>query len=203
MIGESINIQKLYHYTGINAQTGVYEFEDVNGDGVLSFADDAQTVRDFSPDYYGGLQNQVRYKRFQLDFLFQFVKQLNWNAATQYSAPGAFGNQPASVVGAWQQPGDTASNQIYTTGLNGDAVNAYGRYANSDAAVSDASYIRLKNIAISYSVPTYLKGLQCKLSLQAQNLLTITPYKDGDPEFRSFNYLPPLRIISFGAEFKF
>lgn len=203
VIGESINIQKLYHYTGINAQTGVYEFEDVNGDGALSFADDAQTVRDFSPDYYGGLQNQVRYKRFQLDFLFQFVKQLNWNAATQYSAPGAFGNQPASVVGAWEQPGDISSNQIYTTGLNGDAVNAYGRYANSDAAVSDASYIRLKNIALSYNVPTYLKGLQCKLTVQAQNLLTITPYKDGDPEFRSFNYLPPLRIISFGAEFKF
>lgn len=203
VIGESINIQKLYHYTGINAQTGVYEFEDVNGDGVLSFADDAQTVSDFSPEYYGGFQNQVRYKRVQLDFLFQFVKQLNWNAATQYSAPGAFGNQPASVVGAWQQPGDTASNQIYTTGVNGDAVNAYGRYANSDAAVSDASYIRLKNIAFSYNVPTYLKGLQCKLTAQAQNLLTITPYKDGDPEFRSFNYLPPLRIISFGAEFKF
>ncbi|MEO0045133.1 MAG: hypothetical protein RL705_324 [Bacteroidota bacterium] len=203
VIGESINIQKLYHFTGVNPQTGVYEFEDVNGDGELSFADDAQTVRDFSPEYYGGLQNQVRYKNFQLDFLFQFVKQLNWNAATQYSAPGAFGNQPASVIGAWQQAGDNVTTQIYTTGLNGDAVNAYGRYANSDAAVSDASYIRLKNIALSYIVPNYVKGLQCKLTLQAQNLLTITPYKDGDPEFRSFNYLPPLRIISFGAEFKF
>jgi hypothetical protein len=203
VIGESINIQKLYHYTGINPQSGVYEFEDVNGDGILSFAEDAQTVRDFSPEYYGGLQNQLRYKRFQLDFLFQFVKQLNWNAASQYSAPGAFGNQPTSVLGSWQQPGDKGLNQIYTTGLNSDAVNAYGRYANSDAAVSDASYIRLKNIAISYNVPSGSKGLQCKLSLQAQNLLTVTPYKDGDPEFRSFNYLPPMRIISFGAEYKF
>lgn len=203
VIGESINIKKLYHFTGVNPQTGIYEFEDVNGDGQLSFADDAQTVRDFSPEYYGGLQNQLRYKNFQLDFLFQFVKQLNWNAATQYSAPGAFGNQPASVVGGWQQTGDTATTQIYTTGLNSDAVNAYGRYATSDAAVSDASYIRLKNIALSYMVPNYVKGLQCKLTLQGQNLLLITPYKDGDPEFRSFNYLPPLRIISFGAEFKF
>ncbi len=203
VIGESINIKKLYHFTGVNPQTGVYEFEDVNGDGQLSFADDAQTVRDFSPMYYGGLQNQLRYKNFQLDFLFQFVKQLNWNAATQYSAPGAFGNQPASVVGGWQQAGDIATTQIYTTGLNSDAVNAYGRYATSDAAVSDASYIRLKNVALSYMVPTYVKGLHCKLTLQAQNLLLITPYKDGDPEFRSFNYLPPLRIVSFGAEFKF
>jgi TonB-linked SusC/RagA family outer membrane protein len=203
VIGESINIQKLYHYTRINPQTGVYEFEDTNGDGILSFADDAQTVRDFSPEYYGGLQNQLRYKRFQLDFLFQFVKQLNWNAASQYSAPGAFGNQPTSVLSSWQQPGDSGPNQIYTTGLNGDAVNAYGRYANSNAAVSDASYIRLKNIAVSYNVPSTPKGSQCKLYLQAQNLLTLTRYKDGDPEFRSFNYLPPMRIISFGAEYKF
>lgn len=203
VIGESINIQKLYHFRGVNPQTGIYEFEDVNGDGALSFADDAQTIRDFSPEYYGGLQNQLRYKRVQLDFLFQFVKQLNWNAASQYSAPGAFGNQPATANGGWQQPGDSATTQIYTTGLNSAAVTAYGRYAYSNAAVSDASYIRLKNVAVSYSVPTYLKGLQCKLSLQAQNLLTITSYDDGDPEFRSFNYLPPLRVISLGAEIKF
>lgn len=203
VIGESINIQKLYHFSGVNPQTGIYEFADVNGDGALSFADDAQTIRDFSPEYYGGLQNQLRYKRVQLDFLFQFVKQLNWNAASQYSAPGAFGNQPASANGGWQQPGDSATTQIYTTGLNSAAVTAYGRYAYSSAAVSDASYIRLKNVAVSYSVPTHLKGLQCKLSLQAQNLLTITSYDDGDPEFRSFNYLPPLRVISLGAEIKF
>ncbi len=202
VIGESINITKLYHYTGVNPQTGVYEFEDVNKDGQLT-VDDAQTIKDFSPTFYGGLQNQLRYKNFQLDFLFQFVKQLNWNAATQYSAPGVFGNQPVSVVGGWQQPGSTAATQIYTTGLNSDAVNAYVRYANSDAAVSDASYIRLKNIAVSYMVPNYVKGLQCKLTLQGQNLLLITPYKDGDPEFRSFNYLPPLKIITLGAEFKF
>lgn len=203
VIGESINIQKLYHYTGINPQTGVYEFEDVNGDGNLSFADDAQTVRDFSPTFYGGLQNQFRYKNFRLDFLFQFVKQLNWNAAAQYGQPGAFGNQPASVIGGWQQVGDNATHQIYTSGINGDAVNAYERFANSDASVTDASFIRLKNIALSYQIPNSLRGLQSKLTLQAQNLLTITPYKDGDPEFRNFNYLPPLRIISMGVEFKF
>ncbi|MBY0486111.1 MAG: SusC/RagA family TonB-linked outer membrane protein [Flavobacteriaceae bacterium] len=203
VIGESINIQKLYHLIGVNTQTGVYEFEDVNGDGVISFADDAQTTKDLSPEYYGGLQNQIRYKRFQLDFLFQFVKQLNWNAVSQYSSPGVLGNQPASVSGGWQTTGDVATTQLYTSGLNSAAVNATGRYVYSDAAISDASYVRLKNIALNYNVPTHVKGLQCKLNLQAQNLLTITPYKDGDPEFRSFNYLPPMRVISFGAEIKF
>ncbi|UPT70959.1 MAG: SusC/RagA family TonB-linked outer membrane protein [Flavobacterium sp. JAD_PAG50586_2] len=203
VIGESINIVKLYHLTGVNPTTGVYEFEDVNDDGILSAADDAQTVRDLNPEFFGGLQNTVRYKRFQLDFLFQFLKQLNWNAASQFPVPGVFANQPTSVLGAWSQAGDIASTQLYTNGLNTAATSAYQRYNQSDAAVSDASYIRLKNISISYNVPTHLKGLECRLNAQAQNLLTFTPYEDGDPEFRSFNYLPPLRVISFAAEIKF
>lgn len=203
VIGKSINIVKLYHFIGVNPQTGIYEFEDINGDGAITFADDAQTTRDLSPKYFGGLQNQVRYKNFQLDFLFQFVNQLNRNASSQYTSPGDFSNQPISALGGWQQPGDITSTQIYTSGLNGDALNANDQFVNSDAGISDASFIRLKNIALTYSVPNMLKGLQCKLNVQAQNLFTITSYKDGDPEFRSFNYLPPLRIISFGAEIKF
>lgn len=203
VIGESINIVKLYHFTGVNPQTGIYEFEDVNGDGAITFADDAQTTRDLNPTYFGGLQNQLRYKRFQLDFLFQFVKQLNRNASSQYTSPGDFSNQPTSALGGWQQAGDISSTQIYTTGYNSDALNANDQFVNSDAGISDASYIRLKTIALSYSLPEAVKGMQCKLNLQAQNLFTVTPYKDGDPEFRSFNYLPPLRIISFGAEIKF
>jgi len=203
VIGESINIVKLYHFTGVNPQTGIYEFEDVNGDGAITFADDAQTTRDLNPTYFGGLQNQLRYKRFQLDLLFQFVKQLNRNASSQYTSPGDFSNQPTSALGGWQQAGDISSTQIYTTGYNSDALNANDQFVNSDAGISDASYIRLKTIALSYSLPEAVKGMQCKLNLQAQNLFTVTPYKDGDPEFRSFNYLPPLRIISFGAEIKF
>ncbi|MGV3696975.1 SusC/RagA family TonB-linked outer membrane protein [Flavobacterium sp.] len=203
VIGESINILKLYHFTGVNAQTGVYEFEDVNGDGAITFANDAQITRDLNPKYFGGLQNQIRYKRFQLDFLFQFVNQLNRNASSQYTSPGDFSNQPTSALGGWQQPGDIASTQIYTTGLNSDALNANDQFVNSDAGIGDASFIRLKNIAFTYTLPEAVKGMQCKLNVQAQNLLTITSYKDGDPEFRSYNYLPPLRIISFGAEIKF
>lgn len=203
VIGQSINIQKLYHFTGVNSETGIYEFEDVNGDGILTFADDAQTTKDFSPKFYGGLQNQISYKRFRLDFLFQFVKQLNWNAASQFPVPGGFSNQPSAVAGAWATAGDVASTQIYTTGLNSPALNAYAKYNSSDGAVSDASYIRLKNIAIGYDVPLTLKTLTCRLTAEAQNLVTITPYKDGDPEFRSFNYLPPLKIISFGVEVNF
>lgn len=201
VIGESIGIRKLYNYTGINPETGIYEFEDVNGDGSLTLADDAKEVRDFMPEYYGGISNQLRFRNFELDFLFQFVKQLNWNAQSQFNTPGTMGNQPVSVLGSWGD-GPSAANQAYTTGVNSDAVNAYARYANSTAAVEDASFIRLKNVSVSYRIPT-IKGMQCRVYLQGQNLLTFTKYSGGDPEFRNYNYLPPLRIFSLGTEIKF
>ena len=74
VIGEALNIQKVYRYTGLDPQTGVFTFEDMNGDGVLSGLD-RQVVKDFNPSFFGGLSNQFTYGRWALDVMFQFVKQ--------------------------------------------------------------------------------------------------------------------------------
>jgi TonB-linked SusC/RagA family outer membrane protein len=204
VVGQPITIRKLFHSNGINPQTGIYEFADINGDGQISYADDRQTVRDFSPKYFGGLQNQFTCKGWQLDFLFQFVKQLNFNFANTQGYAGTFRNQPAEIVNSWIQPGDNAQYQIYTTGVNQEAMQTSEYYAESDAAVSDASYIRLKNISLSYDLPMeWFKIMHCKISLQAQNILTITSYKGADPEFREAGFLPPLRVVSAGFQFTF
>ncbi|MGX7666074.1 SusC/RagA family TonB-linked outer membrane protein [Flavobacterium pedocola] len=204
VIGQPLNIQKVYHFTGVNPQTGLYEFEDVNGDGILSAQDDKQIIKDFNPDFFGGVQNQFRYKELQLDFLFQFVKQLNWSPVVNTSVPGMLSNQPAEVANHWQSPSNTGTYQIYTDGSNGAAVDAFYRYIESDAAVVDASYIRLKNISLSWDVPgSVLKNVKCRIYIQGQNLLTFTPYKGADPEFKSSGYLPPLKVWTTGMQFSF
>lgn len=204
VIGEPITAKKLFQYKGINPQTGVYEFTDFNGDGMISYEDDRQAVRDFAPEYYGGIQNQVTYKGLQFDFLFQFVRQLNFNEAATQGYAGLQRNQPAAFADSWSQPGSTAAYQLFTTGLNQEAMQASEYYALSDGAVSDASYIRLKNVALSYRLPEgYLRGIGCRLSLAAQNLWTITSYRGADPEFRDAGYLPPLRVISGSIELTF
>jgi TonB-linked SusC/RagA family outer membrane protein len=200
-IGEPLNIKLLYQYTGIDPQTGVYQFADTNKDGVISFPEDKQTVVDLNPQYFGGLQNQLTYQHWKLDFLFQFVKQENYNYSI--GVAGQMSNQPIRMIDSWQQPGDNATEQIYTTGYNGAAVTANYRYAQSTGGITDASYIRLKNIAISYDVPLTNKNTRCQLILQSQNLLTFTKYKDGDPEFISSGYLPPLKIITAGMQLTF
>jgi len=201
VIGESINIFRLYHYTGMNPDTGVYEFEDVNGDGRITYADDRSVVADLTPKYFGGLQNQLSYKNWQLDFLFQFVKQKN--LGYRPSVPGDFVNQLSSVNDVWRQSGDQSAVQPFTTGVNGDVVNGYFQYSDSDAAITDASFIRLKNIALSYELPLDLTGIQCKLSATGQNLLTFTRYNNGDPELSYSSYLPPLKVYSLGIQLTF
>ncbi|WP_317126168.1 SusC/RagA family TonB-linked outer membrane protein [Flavobacterium ranwuense] len=203
VIGESTSIVKVYHYTGVNPQTGLYEVEDVNGDGIITSLGDKKTIADLTPKYFGGLQNQFQYKNWQLDFLFQFVKQQNYDYSP--NVPGGSPiNQYSDMVNAWQQWGDIKPFQMNTSGQNGDAVNAYYNYVDSDATIVDGSYIRLKNISLSYDLPLQiLKGVNCKLSLQGQNVLTFTPYKGGDPEFKYTGYLQPLRVYTAGVQLTF
>lgn len=204
VIGQALNIQKVYHLIGVNPQTGIYQFEDVNEDGQITAADDKQTVKDLNPKYYGGLQNQLRYKHVQLDFLFQFVKQENWNASTMFGVPGTRSNQISDVTNHWQTSGDTNPYQAYTSGTNSSAVQAYYNYVESDAAITDASYIRLKNISLSYVVPEkWTKNMQCRLSIQGQNMVTLTKYKGADPEFKAIGYLPPLKVFTSSIQLTF
>ncbi|MGC4041885.1 MAG: SusC/RagA family TonB-linked outer membrane protein [Flavobacterium sp.] len=203
VIGESINIVKVFHLMGVDPATGLYQFEDVNGDGVITEPEDKQTVKDLNPKFFGGIQNQFRYKNFQLDFLFQFVKQENYNANKTFNMPGTRSNQLASTVEHWQNPGDVSAHQMYSA-TNYLADEAYYFYTESDASISDASYIRLKNIALSYDVPEkWLKNVKCRLSVTGQNLLTFTNYNGGDPEFQLYDRLPPLKVITAGMQLSF
>ena len=203
VIGEALNIQKVYHYTGVNPQTGVFTFEDMNGDGIISSLD-KEVVKDFNPSFFGGLSNQFNYKRLQLDFLLQFVKQENYNSAVMTGVPGTKGNQSIEVLDHWQNTGDSSNYQVYTTGYNDAALEGYYNYYESDGVIGDASYVRLKNIALSYRVPEkWLFGASCKISLEGQNLLTFTSYKGRDPEFSTYGYLPPLKVFTAGLQFTF
>jgi TonB-linked SusC/RagA family outer membrane protein len=203
VVGESLNIRKVYHSTGVDPQTGLYTFEDADGNGLID-SNDRIGIADFSPKYFAGLQNSIRYKRWQLDFLFQFVKQDNYNEVAFFNLPGMMYNQPVSVLDHWQQPGDIAAHQLYTDGSNFEAFDNYDLYYNSDAAVSDASYVRLKNLSLAFDVPeNWLKSLKCRLYFEGQNLLTFTNYSGADPEFKSSGYLPPLRVLSAGVQLSF
>ena len=204
VVGQALNIRKMYEYTGIDQETGLYQFRDFNSDGIITGEDDREAVRDLNPDFFGGVSNSLSYRGISLEFLFQFVRQDNYNEKVASSAPGTFANQPAAVMDRWTSPGSGGQYQRFTTGADSDAAAAFSRFTNSTGVISDASFIRLKNIALSYTIPGDLvKGMGCRIFLEGQNLLTITGYKGRDPEFTSLNYLPPLKIITTGIQLNF
>src|SRR5690606_41726488 len=69
----------LYHFEGVDAQTGIYRFTDVNNAGVLNDEDRTALV-DTGARSFGGFQNTFRYKDWSFDFLWQFVVQKGYNA---------------------------------------------------------------------------------------------------------------------------
>ena len=204
VIGQPLNIVKVYHYTGIDPATGIYTFEDVNGDGTITAPEDQTYTKDLNPSFFGGISNQLKYKNWQLDLHFQFVKQQNYDTPKMLATPGTFSNLEVGAMQQWQQEGDRGSTQAYTSGVNGAAVNAFYNYIASDAVITDASFIRLKNVALGYDFPEkWSKQVKCRATIEAQNLLTFTSFKGPDPEFQSVGYLPPLRVITAGLQFNF
>lgn len=202
VVGEPLTIMKHYHCLGVDPQTGLFVFEDTNDDGSINSID--RTVITFNGQkYYGGLHNSFTYKRLQLDIYFQYVKQARTNfLGTFFSNPGAvIGNQPVWVQHNWREPGDHADYQKFTAGSEGQQ--AYNLLVGSDRYVSDASFIRLKNVAVSYRIDkSQVRGMpfrNLRVFVQGQNLLTITNYLGLDPETLNHS-VPPLRTIAAGVQ---
>ena len=204
VIGEPLNIRKTYQYEGVDPETGFFQFTDFNQDGVFSAQDDREAYQNLNPSYFGGFQNSIRYQGLTLDFLFQFVKQKNYKGQFLTGYPGAMGNQVPTVLDRWQEPGNQASYQQYTTGYTIDALLGYLRYNQSNMMITDASYIRLKNVALTYRFPKkWIPGLDCAITVQGQNLLTFTKYSGFDPESIYTNSIPPLRVFTTGVQLNF
>lgn len=198
VIGQPITIIKVYQLEGINPQTGQYRFTDFNGDGKISSPDDNKVIEKIGVQYFGGWNNTLRYKNWDLSVLFQFVKQRNRNYNSIMPVPGGMTNQPLEVLNVWSAENPDGFYMPYRSGGN----TSHNLFQNSTAAVSDASFIRLKNLQIGYRIPLNNSVFKdVKIFFQGQNLVTWTQYFGIDPEFTFMGFLPPLRTYSFGAQF--
>jgi TonB-linked SusC/RagA family outer membrane protein len=208
-IGESLNRRITASFISVDPTSGLYKIQDVDGNNIVSTPDLIGGV-ETDPKYYGGLNNSFNYRRFNLSFFLQFTKQLgrSWKSNNLYNAPGMIFNVPVEAMERWQTVGQEATVQRYST-TSGPLLGATGYYAYmfSDAQYTDASYLRLKNLYLSYDIPAnWLSALHigsCKIYMQAQNLFVITGYKAGDPETQDYTRMAPLRTITGGLQLSF
>lgn len=207
IVGQPLSISRVYNVRGINSQTGLYDIEDYDNNGVLN--DNDRYLHKFTGQYfYGGIQNSLRYKQFLLDFLVAFNKQ---NSASSYLngtfSPGFWDyigpttNQPTIALKRWRKADDQ------TTISKASTVSAtYTNYTRARGlggeSIQDASFIRLKNVSFQYNVPdkwlNHINVEAVRISLTGQNLLTWTNYIGLDPETQSMTLLPPLRTLALG-----
>lgn len=203
VIGKPLNAYRGLRFTGVNAQTGIYQFDDLNKDGFINNGD-YDYLGTTNPKYFGGFSNTLTYKGLQLNLLLEFRNQRGKDIVYSYSGLlGGILNQPVYTLNRWRNAGDAAPYQKYSQEYTGPVYAASNNIAQSSATLVNASYIRLRNVGFSYSFPEkWLKKLQMtngKIYLQMQNLITITGYKGNDPENQSVSSLPPLRMITVGT----
>ncbi len=203
--GKPLSVSPSFHYLGVDPQTGLYQHQDVDEDQQFT-ALDLRGVKSLQQDYYGGFQNTFTWNGLSADVFIQFVKQVGRNYLNYFSSrPGLDSNQPAWVLDRWQNPGDEKSIQQFTQGF-GDPWVANQVDALSDNRFSDASFIRLRSVSLSYTMPSSWiskAGFQMmKVSLQGQNLWTLTNYQGLDSETQSGS-LPPLKRWTMGLNITF
>lgn len=210
-VGRSLNTQYLFHYLGVDPQTGNYSFADYSKDGTVTkdqsvapgtVSDDRYIALDLNPRYTGGVTTDVSYKGLSLSVYCNFKKQMGL-APFAGDIPGRMLNLPlyADIINNhWQKPGDNALYPRYST-MSGIDLK------ESDGAYTDASYFRLNTVAVSYALPdkwvkkAAMQG--CILSFNVQNLFTITGYKGIDPELPGSSGLPSPRIFTSSLSFNF
>lgn len=201
VIGSSTQIVKLYQLLGLDPQTHQYQFMDFNGDGKISSPDDRQVIEDLQVKFFGGFNNSVRYKNWNFSALFQFVKKKNYNQNSIMPLPGTMVNQPIEVLDVWSPENPSGTYMPYSASKS---LTYHTLFRGSTASVSDASFIRLKNIELGYRIPLNEGPFKdVKIYFQGQNLITWTKFFGVDPEALISGYLPPLRTYSFGMQLNF
>jgi TonB-linked SusC/RagA family outer membrane protein len=192
-----------------SARPGDIRYVDISGDGKVDLSNDRKVLGSRIPKYTFGLNLGFDYKGFDFSTLIQGVAEVNGLLSDW--AGFAFFNLGTVQKWMWKGRFDPANPTRYpeyprlqilgnSTGVNGQL---------SDFWVLDASYLRIKNIQLGYTLPESitdkLKIERVRIYASVENLHTFNNYRKGwDPEINSSGaYYPILATYTFGINLKF
>ena len=198
------------HATQEGAGLGRIRYKDLNGDGMITEADQ-DWIYDPTPDFTWGLNVYLEYKNFDFTMFWQGVQgvdvdcrgyksQTDFWANTNINVP--YLNKGVRVLDAWSPANPGSDIPALTTA----DTNREGRV--SSYYIENGSFVKLRTIQLGYNVPkTFsdkLRMERIRLYVSAQNLLTIksSKFSGADPENPGFNYPIPLNM-TFGLNVSF
>ncbi len=182
-----------YISDGVDPETGELMYRDVNEDGIIS-ASDRTYIGDPNPDFTYGLTNTFKWNGLSLSVLIQGSYGNDIYNVSKMETQGMYDgkNQTTDVLNRWQVPGQITN--VPKAGFD---------MKNSTYFLEDGSYLRVKDISLSYDIPRniinkiHLTRLMPYVS--ATNLITITGYKGMDPEVNQYGNSGAVQGIDWGT----
>ncbi|MFB6319050.1 SusC/RagA family TonB-linked outer membrane protein [Saccharicrinis sp. FJH54] len=163
-------------------QAGDIKYHDADNNNIINEADKT-VIGDPNPDFYGGVFTAFKLNRLQLSAQLNYAVGNDAFNYVKYLTESMYGysNQSVSVLNRWTGPG--TSNSVPRSSI-GDPT---GNTVFSDRWIEDASFVRLKQLTISYDFPKAFGFRGLTAYVTATNLLTFTSYSGYDPEFQYTN----------------
>ncbi len=195
--GEQMGSFYGYVAEGVDPATGQMIYKDINGDGEFT-PDDKQIIGNANPKFIYGLNNTLSYKGFDLSLFIQGVYGNDIFNATRIETESMndFKSQQATVLNRWKNPGDVTNMPAATL----------GEKYNSELStrfIEDGSYLRIKTLTLSYSLPesvlNKIKLKKLRFYVTGENLYTFTNYSGYDPEVNAFDGDNLAQGIDFGT----
>ena len=181
------------------AKAGDRKYRDINNDGKID-ANDRTILGSAQPKFTFGFNNTLSYKNFDLSFFFQGSqgnKLANFNSFNLLNFTGQNNVSAEAGLNRWtpENPGNK-----YPRALSSGSLDV-GIF--SSAIVEDASYLRLRNVTLSYSLPAKLlqraKIQSVRVYISGSNLWTLTKYSGYDPEANTYGQSTTLIGIDNGG----
>lgn len=182
-----------YFSDGVDPETGELMYRDINNDGSITTSDKTY-IGDPNPDFTFGMTNFFSYKNFDLSILLQGSYGNDIYNASRMETEGMYDakNQSTRVIDRWRRPGMITS--IPKAGYDMKVSSYY---------IEDGSFLRIKDVTLSYNVsPAKMKKLgitKLQPYLTASNLFTFTNYLGFDPEVNQWGNSGTVQGIDWGT----
>ena len=207
VVGRPIGEYFINRYAGVNPANGEALWLDKNGEITNEFreSDKVMVGKNYIAPWQGGFGTAISWKGLSVNVHFSWVgnRWLFNNDRFFEESNGlytGFNQSRRLLYDRWKQPGDIKD------------IPRWGTVPQMDTRfLEDASFLRLKNLMISYTLPkSWLEKSKfftsARIYAQGQNLLTFTKFSGLDPEAFSNMYqaqYPMSRQYSFGFELNF
>ncbi len=205
------SLSKFWGYTaqGVDPETGMIIYKDLNGDGKINVSD-KHYIGDANPLFTAGMTNTVSWKGLSLSFLLTSSVGNDIYNASKIEMIGMYNgaNQIKDAVRRWRVPG-----QITDIPKAGELDNLKA----STRWVEDGSYLKVKNITLSYDIvhPALKKANISRIRpyITLDNMITFTNYSGYDPEMSQYSSAtsmgvdwgtyPCVKTVLFGVNVEF